>query len=58
MNEVLKKIKKEKRNIRITQITLGLSLIIIWELLSRFNIINSFIFSSPSKVLITIIELY
>lgn len=58
MNEVLKKIKKEKRNIRITQITIGLSLIIIWELLSRFNIINSFIFSSPSKVLITIIDLY
>ena len=57
MNEVLKKIKKEKRNIRITQITIGLSLIIIWELLSRFNIINSFIFSSPSKVLITIIDL-
>ena len=58
MNEVLKKIKKEKRNIRITQITIGLSFIIIWELLSRFNIINSFIFSSPSKVLITIIDLY
>lgn len=58
MNEVLKKIKKEKRNIRITQITIGLSLIIIWEILSRFNIINSFIFSSPSKVLITIIDLY
>lgn len=57
MNEVLKKIKKEKRNIRITQITIGLSFIIIWELLSRFNIINSFIFSSPSKVLITIIDL-
>lgn len=58
MNEVLKKIKKEKRNIRIVQITIGLSFIIIWELLSRFNIINSFIFSSPSKVLITIIDLY
>ena len=58
MNEVLKKIKKEKTNIRSTQITIGLSFIIIWELLSRFNIINSFIFSSPSKVLITIIDLY
>lgn len=58
MNEVLKKIKQEKRIIRITQITIGLTFIIIWELLSRFNIINSFIFSSPSKVLITIIDLY
>ena len=58
MNEVLKKLKKEKRNIRITQIAIGLSFIILWELLSRFNIINSFIFSSPSKILITIIDLY
>ncbi len=58
MNEVLKKIKKEKRNIRITQIIIGLSFIILWELLSRFNIINSFIFSSPSKIFITLVELY
>ena len=58
MNEVLKKLKKEKRNIRITQIAIGLSFIVLWELLSRFNIINSFIFSSPSKIFITIIELY
>lgn len=58
MNEVLKKIKKEKRNIRIIQIIIGLSFIILWELLSRFNIINSFIFSSPSKIFITLVELY
>ena len=37
---------------------MGLSFIILWELLSRFNIINGFIFSSPSKIIITIIELY
>lgn len=58
MNNVLKKIKKEKRNIRITQIIIGLSFIILWELLSRFNIINSFIFSSPTKIFITIVDLY
>lgn len=58
MNDVLKKIKREKRNIRIIQICLGLSFIILWEFLSRFNIINSFIFSSPSKIFVTIIELY
>lgn len=58
MNDILKKIKKENRNIRILQIIIGLSFIIIWELLSRFNIINSFIFSSPSKIIITIIDLY
>ena len=58
MNDILKKIKIEKRNIRIIQISIGLSFIILWEVLSRFNIINSFVFSSPSKILITIINLY
>lgn len=58
MNDVLKRIKREKRNIRIIQICLGLSFIILWEFFSRFNIINSFIFSSPSKIFVTLIELY
>lgn len=58
MNDVLKRIKSEKRNIRIIQICLGLSFIILWEFFSRFNIINSFIFSSPSKIFVTLIELY
>ena len=58
MNDILKKIKIEKRNIRIIQINIGLSFIILWEVLSRFNIINSFIFSSPSKIFVTLIELY
>ena len=58
MNSFLKKIKRENRIIKIIQIIMGLSFIILWELLSRFNIINSFIFSSPSKIIITIIELY
>lgn len=58
MNSVLKKIKRENRIIKIIQIIMGLSFIILWELLSRFNIINGFIFSSPSKIIITIIELY
>ena len=58
MNDVLKRINREKRNIRIIQICLGLSFIILWEFFSRFNIINSFIFSSPSKIFVTLIELY
>ncbi len=58
MNSFLKKIKRENRIIKIIQIIMGLSFIILWELLSRFNIINGFIFSSPSKIIITIIELY
>ena len=54
-------IKKEKLKnilIKVIQISLGLIFLIIWEILSRLNIINSFIFSSPSKIISTIIDLY
>ena len=40
------------------QIFLVILLIFLWELLSNKNIINSFIFSSPSKILKCIINLY
>ena len=58
MNEYIRALKKEKRIILFMQILIGLVFIIVWELFSRFNIINSFIFSSPSKVINTIIDLY
>lgn len=54
-------IKKHKRNnllIKLTQLILVISFISLWEFLSSKNIINSFIFSSPSKVIKTIISLY
>ncbi len=54
----LKKLKKKKLIIRISQIAILLLFLGIWELLSSFNIIDSFIFSSPSKVLNTLISLY
>ena len=54
----LKKIKKENIIVRITQISIALLFIIIWELLARFGIINTFISSSPSKVINTIISLH
>ena len=57
-NEVLEKLKKEKTKIKLYQIIIGISFIVIWELLSYFNIINSFIFSSPTKIILTIIDLY
>lgn len=57
-NDIIKKIKKEKRNIRLIQVSIGLTFLITWELLSRYKIINSFIFSSPTKIIETIIELY
>ncbi len=55
--EYLKKLKKEKILIFITQILITIIFLIMWELLSRYQIINSFIFSSPSKIIRTIISL-
>lgn len=59
--EQIKFIKKSKRTkflVLITQISIVTSLILLWELLSQYKIINSFIFSSPSLILKTIINLY
>ena len=53
----LKKIKRNKLLIKLSQISLLIFFLVLWELLSRFNVINSFIFSSPSKVLSTLINL-
>lgn len=54
----LKKIKTQKILIFITQISLGIIFILAWELLSKYEIINSFIFSSPSKIIKCLIDLY
>ncbi len=53
----LKRIKRKKLIIRLSQISLLILFLLIWETLSRLNIINSFIFSSPSKVLLTLTNL-
>lgn len=54
----LRKIKKDKIIISIFQVLILILFIIIWQLLADFNIINTFIFSSPKKILNTIINLY
>ncbi len=54
----LKKIKRQNIKIKLFQIFIGIIFLIIWEILSRYKIINSFIFSSPYKVFISIIDLY
>ena len=58
MNDYLKHEKNKKIIIKTSQILTGLLFVIIWELLSKYNIINSFIFSSPSKITSTIVDLY
>jgi len=54
----LKKIKKNKIIIAIFQILIVFIFIFIWQILANTNVINTFIFSSPKKVLETIINLY
>ncbi|MBQ6841445.1 MAG: ABC transporter permease subunit [Bacilli bacterium] len=55
--EFIKKRKKEKRIILLTQISIIAIIILGWELLTYFEIINSFIYSSPSKIMLTIKDL-
>ena len=54
----LKKIKKKNTYIRLTQIAIILVFIIVWQLLSDFGLINSFIFSSPKKVIECVVNLH
>ena len=54
----LKKKRKTKVLIIFFQILILLSIIIIWELLAKYEIINPFISSSPSRILSTITNLY
>ncbi len=54
----LKNIKRKKQIIFLSQILLLITFILTWELLAKNNIINSFITSSPSNIIKTIIELY
>lgn len=54
----LKRIKKEKIMVHLTQITIIILLFFIWELLAKLNVINTFLYSSPSKIFNTIISLF
>ena len=53
----LKKIRKQKIIITGIQLLLTIIIFTIWEILSRREIINSFIYSSPTKIIKTINEL-
>ena len=56
--DYLKKIKRRNLFIHICRLLILISLIAIWQILADKNIINSFITSSPKKILDTIINLY
>lgn len=54
----LKKEKKKKRMILIVQIFILIILFCVWEILSKLKIINTFLYSSPSIIIKTIINLF
>lgn len=54
----LKKIKKENNIVTICRYALLFILLGMWELLAQLKIIDSFISSSPSKIFITLKELF
>ena len=54
----IRKNTTKKLLIILTQILILISFILGWELLSRYEIISSFFFSSPSKIIKTIGNLY
>ena len=54
----LKRIKRRKILITITQLFILIMFVLVWELLAKYDVINTFISSSPSRVVKTIIDLY
>ena len=54
----LKKLKKEKIYVLLCQITIITFFLIIWEFLSTKEFINPFIFSKPTTIIKTIVNLY
>ena len=55
--QYLSKIKREKFGVLFTQIFILFGLIVIWEMLARAKIIDSFITSQPSRILNTFLNL-
>ena len=53
----LKKVRNRKILIHIVQILLCFLFFCIWEILAKTNIINTFLYSSPSRVISTIINM-
>lgn len=53
----IKKLKKKKIIIIFIQIFIVITFILTWEYLANKNIINTFVFSKPSKILNTLINL-
>lgn len=61
MTDYTNYIKKKKRYnllVKITQLFILIAFLLTWQMLADKNIINTFIFSSPKKVIETVIKLF
>ena len=56
--DYLRKYKTKKILIFLTQILILITFLVAWEVLSKFEIISSFFFSSPSKIFNTMGEMF
>ena len=56
--DFLRQEKKDRVIVHTCQIAILIVFLVLWELLGYFNLINTFIMSSPSRILNTIIKLY
>ena len=54
----LKKISKEKRIVKISQVALLVALLGLWELTTQIGILDSFYFSSPSRICVELGALF
>jgi NitT/TauT family transport system permease protein len=54
----IKNYKRKKILIILCQISIALIILGLWEMLARFHLINTFITSYPSKIYLTIIDLF
>lgn len=54
----IKKLKREKILINFFRFLIIIVFLLGWEFLARLEIINTFLFSSPSRVLVTLINLF
>ncbi len=56
--QYLKKIRREKISIRLTQLFILVAAFVLWEVFARLKIIDPFITSQPSRIISTVINLY
>ncbi len=55
--EYIRKHRLQRRRVRFCQFLILISFILSWELTARLGILNSFVFSSPSRIIKTVLDM-